>query len=299
GIVGKTSFEMNASASYDPDGTIVDYNWAFGDGNTTAGGEATHKRVFYTYYSSVAGSQTFTVTLTVRDNSGNVSQTSRDVNVKNSPPKATFSAVPLQGVKPLTVIFKATANDDDGHDVECEWNFGDDTSASGCESIHTYYNAGSYIPRLTVRDEFGAESSYNLDIFVYMVKAATNLTVRNTKVGEDTIATVYCTEGVNQNVDFIIVYPDGNERGIIGGVPCSLNGETTILLGNNFTISGTYMAKVVIPDCEGIECSKTTSFNVYEEVEVETFEMNIFAVVAVSLVALLITKLEVRTSGKR
>ncbi len=55
--------EMNfdASTSYDPDGTVVRYDWDFGDGNTAEGREVT-----YTY----AESGEYTVTLTVTDDDG-------------------------------------------------------------------------------------------------------------------------------------------------------------------------------------------------------------------------------------
>jgi len=52
---------FNASASYDPDGTIESWNWNFGDGTTGTG-----EIVDHTY--TTAG--TFTVALTVIDNSG-------------------------------------------------------------------------------------------------------------------------------------------------------------------------------------------------------------------------------------
>jgi PKD repeat protein len=56
-----TPIEFNASASYDPDGTIVSYLWDFGDGTNTTGVTANHT---YLYNGS------FTVTLTVTDDDG-------------------------------------------------------------------------------------------------------------------------------------------------------------------------------------------------------------------------------------
>ena len=56
-----TPITFDASASSDPDGTIVSYSWDFGDGNTAAGVTATNTYV-------MAG--TFPVTLTVTDDAG-------------------------------------------------------------------------------------------------------------------------------------------------------------------------------------------------------------------------------------
>ena len=63
---------FDASSSYDPDGTIVSYEWDFGDGNTATGKIVNHA------YSS-AGK--YTVTLTVTENSSAKNSTSKIVTV--------------------------------------------------------------------------------------------------------------------------------------------------------------------------------------------------------------------------
>jgi PKD repeat protein len=69
--VGET-VTFDASASYDPDGTIVSYEWDFGDGKSGVGESANH-----TY--TTAG--TYTVTLTVTDNNGLTDIVTDDVTV--------------------------------------------------------------------------------------------------------------------------------------------------------------------------------------------------------------------------
>lgn len=59
-LVGRT-VTVDASASFDPDGTIVRYLWEFGDGATAEGPSASH-----TY----TGAGTYLVTLTTQDNRG-------------------------------------------------------------------------------------------------------------------------------------------------------------------------------------------------------------------------------------
>lgn len=66
------SVSVNAGASSDPDGSIAGYAWNFGDGRTATGVTASN-----TY----ASAGTYTVTLTVTDNQGATSATTRQVTV--------------------------------------------------------------------------------------------------------------------------------------------------------------------------------------------------------------------------
>lgn len=74
---GTTGLTVNvdAAASSDPGGSITGYSWTFGDGATASGVTASH---------SYAASGTYTVTLTVTDNSGATGTTSQAVTVMSS-----------------------------------------------------------------------------------------------------------------------------------------------------------------------------------------------------------------------
>lgn len=71
-----TWVDFNASGSSDPDGSIVSYSWAFGDGMTGSGVTVSH---LYPYEG------TFPVTLTVTDNSGKTGQSIQNVFAGNDP----------------------------------------------------------------------------------------------------------------------------------------------------------------------------------------------------------------------
>lgn len=75
---------FDASASEDPDGKIVSYTWDFGDGSTVTGENVSH-----TY----ASSGTYTVTLSVEDDVGLVSNTTRTITVLPEQPQVTGVAV--------------------------------------------------------------------------------------------------------------------------------------------------------------------------------------------------------------
>jgi len=69
---------FDASSSHDSDGTIVTYQWTFGDGSGGTGVTTSHA---YT----TASNQTYTATLKVTDNEGAQSTKSRTISVTGSP----------------------------------------------------------------------------------------------------------------------------------------------------------------------------------------------------------------------
>ncbi|AEE47156.1 PKD domain-containing protein [Cellulomonas fimi] len=75
--------QVDAGASSDPDGTVTQRSWSFGDGGTATGTTASH-----TY----AADGTYTVTLTVTDDDGATAQTTRAVTVTTPPADAPFAA---------------------------------------------------------------------------------------------------------------------------------------------------------------------------------------------------------------
>ena len=79
--VGQT-VNYDASSSYDPDGTISNYLWNFGDSATGAGVTTTHV---------YATPNTYTVTLTVTDNAGLIGQNSAQIVVSQGLPGAHVS----------------------------------------------------------------------------------------------------------------------------------------------------------------------------------------------------------------
>ena len=76
GSCNGTSCNFDATGSNDPDGTIVDYSWAFGDGGTGSGLTSSH---------SYAVPGTYTVTLTVTDDRSGTGDYSDDVTASPDP----------------------------------------------------------------------------------------------------------------------------------------------------------------------------------------------------------------------
>jgi PKD repeat protein len=142
---------FDASASYDPDGRIADYGWAFGDGGTGSG-----RVVKHTYTKK----GTFTIRLTVKDNLGGKGEATQTITVlkPNILPEAIFKFSPTTGSYPLEVTFDASSSHDpDGQIVAYDWTFGDGGTGSGKIVKHTYTKEGTFKIQLTVTDDRGGE----------------------------------------------------------------------------------------------------------------------------------------------
>jgi len=154
--------QFNATASYDVDGTIVSYAWAFGDGTTDSGATVWHRF-------NAAGVRTVTLTVTDDDGAQDVETHSVQVGSVNNPPVAAFAFSPAQPLVAEWVQFDASASSDsDGSVVSFAWAFADGSApATGPYVYHQFATAGTFPVTLTVTDDDGA----------------TNSTTRNVQVG--------------------------------------------------------------------------------------------------------------------
>ncbi|MFM9919167.1 PKD domain-containing protein [Lacisediminihabitans sp. H27-G8] len=152
----------DATSSTDSDGSIVSYAWDFGDSSTASGVTASH-----TY----AAPGTFTIALTVTDNSGATNTVSHSVTVlaANIAPVAAFSST----TNSLTASFDSSASaDSDGTIASYAWNFGDSTTGSGASPTHTYLQPGSYVVSLTVTDNRGGTNTVTHSVTVVAANVA-------------------------------------------------------------------------------------------------------------------------------
>jgi PKD repeat protein len=146
-----TAVQFDARQSSDPDGRIVEYQWAFGDGSRKFGPRPQH------VYNR---SGTYNATLTVTDEHGATGTTTATVEIANRPPQAAFE-YPLTVPRPGEAIMFDASNsvDPDGEIVRYEWDFGDgseDVTTGLPTTSHAYEEPGTYVVSLRVTDDDGA-----------------------------------------------------------------------------------------------------------------------------------------------
>ncbi|MFC2140882.1 PKD domain-containing protein [Acidobacteriota bacterium] len=115
----------------------------------------TRMRVSMKYASYPTPCETFTYG-EVEDYTANI------VSDGNLPPIADFTYI----INDLTVSFTDTSTDPDGIIVGLLWDFGDGTTSTEQNPVHTYAAAGTYTVTLTVTDDDGATGSVSKDITV-------------------------------------------------------------------------------------------------------------------------------------
>jgi len=149
--------EFDATFSFDPDGTIENYQWDFtGDGQPDASG-------LKTATSFTEGS--FDITLFVTDDQGQISSRTKNIivtQVANQSPTAIFTVSPSQPISGEITLFDAsTSRDTDGQIVQYLWDFENDghIDASGQRAITRFDFGGVFQVSLTVVDNLGASNT--------------------------------------------------------------------------------------------------------------------------------------------
>jgi PKD repeat protein len=241
---------FDATASSDPDGSIVSYDWAFGDGTTGTGMAPTHR---YTAPGS------YTVTLTVTDDTNTKATTTRTLEVQQLPPVASFVVEPNSGDAPLSISTDGTASSDpDGSIASYAWDFGDDASATGATASHTYTAAGSYTITLTVTDDHGATA-----------KASQTVAVSSAPTNAAPVASFTVTQPPGPAP--VSVRVDGTASSDPGGSIASYAWDfgddasaTGATASHTYTAAGSYTITLTVTDDDGATGSATHSVSVAE-----------------------------------
>jgi PKD repeat protein len=125
---------------------IIQWNWTFGDGATSAVQNPSH---LY----AVAG--TFQPALTATNNFG-VTVLGSGPAITVASPTIQYTANPTNGVTPLTVQFVSPGVDSGGNTItHWSWTFGDGVTSTVQNPSHVYAVAGMFQPVLIATNNFG------------------------------------------------------------------------------------------------------------------------------------------------
>ncbi len=153
--------------SYDPDGSIVNYTWDFGDGSKGYGSWVEHEYV---------ADKLYNVTLTVIDDDGGIATFTRQIHSYNKLPVMEFEYTPSEPTDLDNITFKSKCYDSDGSIVNYTWDFGDGSKGYNETEVHRYSDDGHYTVWLWAIDNEGAFNATQETIHVRNVPPVANFT---------------------------------------------------------------------------------------------------------------------------
>ncbi|MCG2825437.1 MAG: PKD domain-containing protein [Thermoplasmatales archaeon] len=237
---------LSASASYDPDGTVTEYFFDFGDG--TNSGWVTTPTITHSYTN---GTDLYNVTLMVIDDAGatNYNIATVTLTIHNRPPTAN-AGENLTTLMNYIVFDAANSTDMDGIIINYTWEFGDGTIGYDMQPVHIYWALGNYTINLTVTDDDDATATVAIWVNVTNLAPMANLTVTALEVYtcEEIIFNASGSYDGNNNITaYYFDFGDGDVSGWI----------TTPVVVHNYT-DGTkyYTVALFVKDEDGI-----TNFN--------------------------------------
>ena len=269
-----TAIHFDASASYDPDGSIVSYLWDFGDETNGAGVAIDH---------AYTDDDTYTVTLTVTDNDGTTATANATKTITNRPPTASFTESATTVYTNEVIQFNASSSfDPDGHIVSYFWNFGDGSNATGVIVDHSYADNGTYTVALTVTDDDGAASRDTATKTVLDRAPVASFTESATHVFTD--ETIAFNASDSYDPDGIIVsyfwdFGDGtNATGVTVNHAYAHNGTYTVTLtviDNDGMSTSTNAIKTVLNRTTGIHDVAITDVTLSKTIVGHGYSLNI------------------------
>lgn len=147
---------FDASASSDPDGEIVDYEWSFDHFGLKKGS------VVETAYEK-AGIYSAKISLTDNSSAPNSKSSETIKVIINNSPIAIAGPGKINRLGQITRFDAGKSYDPDGEIVNYEWDLGDGSLLTGKTIEHTYKSPGLYLVKLRITDNSNMINNWTVD----------------------------------------------------------------------------------------------------------------------------------------
>ena len=173
----------------------------------------------------------------------------------NDPPVASFSANPLSGSAPLTVIFASTSTNTTTHD----WDFNGDgvLDASGTSVSYTYNDAGSYTVSLTATGPNGVDTLTRTNYVTVSPSPPIALFSANTTTGKKDLRVEFTNESIRYSSSSWN-FGDGNT-----------SSDTNPI--HTYTTSGTFDVSLSVTGDAGTDTFTSPGLVIVEDVQTPAF----------------------------
>jgi PKD repeat protein len=241
-ILSLLPIQFNGNNSYDPDGSLVRYNWTFGDGSWSNELNPVHA---YTQPGL------FSLILTVEDDEGEIDHDSAFIRVLNREPMV-FVEAPTELTVSQIAVFNGTAVDSDGFITLYEWDFDGNgeyewyAKTTG-KTNHFYSGVGDFTARFRVTDDQGDTNTTEITISVLPIPNHAPKADAGTdqRVGSDTVSLF----GTGTD-------PDGNiikyEWDLDGDGTFDWSSPTNQVLNHSYSAEGSYKPVFRVTDALGL-----------------------------------------------
>ncbi len=252
-----TAISFNGTASYDPDGTLVSYSWAFGDGATGTGSVVAHS---YTL------AKTYTVTLTVTDNGGITGSTTTQVTITDRPPVVSFMPSPTTANTGQSITLSISAVDPDGTISTTRIDWGDNAnqlySGAVSSATHSYNSTGSSTSKtftiiITATDNNASYASTTSQVTINdrVPSASFNPSSTVLRTGQNVTLTISATDPDGTVTAIKVDWGDGTIDTLSGTATSDIHSYSS----TGTSASKTFTITVTVTDNSGSTSTPSTS----------------------------------------
>jgi len=252
-----TAISFNGTASYDPDGTLVSYSWAFGDGATGTGSVVAHS---YTL------AKTYTVTLTVTDNGGIIGSTTTQVTITDRPPVVSFMPSPTTANTGQSITLSISAVDPDGTISTTRIDWGDNAnqlySGAVSSATHSYNSTGSSTSKtftiiITATDNNASYASTTSQVTINdrVPSASFNPSSTVLRTGQNVTLTISATDPDGTVTAIKVDWGDGTIDTLSGTATSDIHSYSS----TGTSASKTFTITVTVTDNSGSTSTPSTS----------------------------------------